>query len=63
MVTCLDTNAYNVYIRDGIQAENGGYDQALDSSRDDHAGVQAKGVRNNYCSTTTPIIAQCSSYV
>jgi hypothetical protein len=37
---CLqNTFIYNVYIRDGIQAEHGGYDQALGSSRDEHAAT------------------------
>jgi hypothetical protein len=31
---------YHVQVRDGFQAELGGYDQALDSSRD--AGFQAQ---------------------
>jgi hypothetical protein len=29
------------YIWDGIHAEHGAYDQASDSSRDEHAGFQA----------------------
>jgi hypothetical protein len=30
------------YILDGIHTEHGGYEKALDSPRDEHAGFQAK---------------------
>jgi hypothetical protein len=42
VVFVMEPRTYNAYIRDGFQADHRGYDQTLDSSYDDTAGLQAK---------------------